>query len=46
MSARGRQASAAFDRALRTARLLRELSQEQPAKAGDFDRTYPSLLAT
>jgi transcriptional regulator with XRE-family HTH domain len=44
MSAPRRRAASAFGRALRTARLLRKLSQEQLAEAGDFDRTYPSLL--
>lgn len=39
-----KQAARAFGRALRTARNAQGLSQEQLAEAGDFDRTYPSLL--
>jgi transcriptional regulator with XRE-family HTH domain len=44
MSVSRRQSARAFGRALRAARLLRGLSQEQLAESGDFDRTYPSLL--
>jgi transcriptional regulator with XRE-family HTH domain len=44
MSERRRQAARAFGQALRAARRLRGMSQEQLAESGDFDRTYPSLL--
>jgi transcriptional regulator with XRE-family HTH domain len=44
VSARRRQAARAFGQALRAVRLARGISQEQLAEAGDFDRTYPSLL--
>lgn len=44
MSVRRREAARAFGRALREARRLRGISQEQLAETGDFDRTYPSLL--
>jgi transcriptional regulator with XRE-family HTH domain len=44
MSASRGQAARAFGQALRAARLARGISQEQLAEAGDFDRTYPSLL--
>jgi transcriptional regulator with XRE-family HTH domain len=44
MSAGRRQAARAFGQALRAARLLRGISQEQLAERGEFDRTYPSLL--
>jgi hypothetical protein len=39
-----RDAARAFGQALRAARLACGVSQEQLAEAGDFDRTYPSLL--
>jgi transcriptional regulator with XRE-family HTH domain len=38
------QSARAFGLALRAARLERELTQEDLAERGDFDRTYPSLL--
>jgi transcriptional regulator with XRE-family HTH domain len=44
MTTTRRQAARAFGQALRAARLEREITQEQPAETGDFDRTYPSLL--
>jgi transcriptional regulator with XRE-family HTH domain len=44
MSVRRREAARAFGRALREARRLRGISQEQLAETDDFDRTYPSLL--
>jgi ribosome-binding protein aMBF1 (putative translation factor) len=39
-----RDAARAFGQTIRAARLARGFSQEQLAEAGDFDRTYPSLL--
>jgi ribosome-binding protein aMBF1 (putative translation factor) len=44
MSANRRQTASGFGQALRAARVACGISQEQLAEAGDFDRTYPSLL--
>jgi transcriptional regulator with XRE-family HTH domain len=44
MSSNRKTAARAFGQALKAARLARGITQEQLAEAGDFDRTYPSLL--
>jgi transcriptional regulator with XRE-family HTH domain len=41
---RRQQVAIAFGRVLRDARKQKGISQEELAGAGEFDRTYPSLL--